>query len=113
MIRISKRPSIRIALALGVASLCALADACWIEPNWIQVTRHTVPAAIGQRLTVAHLTDLHTRGLGFREKRLLRLLEEAKPDVIVITGDTVSAWGNHRMPLTCFPNSALLSAFGW
>lgn len=43
-----------------------------------------------QSLKVAHLTDLHLRRWGRREETLLRLLEEQKPDLIVITGDTSS-----------------------
>jgi predicted MPP superfamily phosphohydrolase len=41
-------------------------------------------------LTVAHLSDLHVASLGRRESRLLRFLDEERPDVIVITGDSVS-----------------------
>lgn len=71
-------------LALGaVAGLYSVA----LEPYWIEVTRHTVPAAVARPITLAHITDLHTYGLGRREERLLSLLEDARPDAIVMTGD--------------------------
>ena len=41
-----------------------------------------------------NLSDLHTSGLGRRERRLLALLDAEQPSVIVITGDTVT-WGRH------------------
>lgn len=73
----------------------ALADALFIEPNWIEVTHSTVPGNVAAPLKIAHLTDLHTSHAGFREKRLLELLDREAPDVIVITGDTISGWGTY------------------
>jgi len=67
-----------------------------IEPQWIQVTRHEVRAPVQAPLTIAHLTDLHTKRLAYRERKLLRLLDRLRPDVIVITGDTVANRGTHR-----------------
>lgn len=62
-----------------------------IEPNWVEVTRHesrskNLPEAFNG-LVVAHLSDLHLREYGLRERRVLDLLAEAKPGVIVLTGD--------------------------
>lgn len=58
-----------------------------IEPVWIEVTHHQVDAPVHPAIKIAHLTDLHTRQLGRPERRLLALLEQEKPDLIVITGD--------------------------
>jgi len=64
----------------------------WVlEPNWIEVTRHevwlpTLPAEF-DGLTLAHLSDLHIRTFGLRERRTVQLLAEAKPDLIVVSGD--------------------------
>jgi predicted MPP superfamily phosphohydrolase len=62
-----------------------------VEPNWIEVTRHEVwfknlPEEF-DGLVVAHLSDLHMREYGARERRVLEKLAEAKPDVIAVTGD--------------------------
>ena len=70
-------------------------DAFFLEPNWIQVTHHTIGARISKPLKIAHLTDLHTSRVGFREKSLVRSLDREKPDVIVITGDTLSSWDSY------------------
>ena len=65
----------RVTLTLFAAGLLALADAFFLEPNWIQVTHHAVPAHISRPFKIAHLSDLHTSALGFRERSLLRSLD--------------------------------------
>lgn len=79
-----------------VAALLAL-DAFIIEPDNIQVTRYTIHAHIPETLKIADLSDLHTRGMGRVEKKLLRILAAEKPDAIVITGDTLAdPFGNYE-----------------
>jgi hypothetical protein len=75
-------------MAAAAAALCAL-DAFLVEPVRIEVTRHTVRGRVQAPLRLAHLSDLHTPGLGRRERRLLALLGRERPDAIVITGDAV------------------------
>ncbi len=56
----------------------------------IEVTRHRVSAPLERRVRVAHVTDLHVQRFGERERSLLALLEAERPDLIAITGDSVS-----------------------
>ena len=65
------------------------ADALFVEPNWIQVTHYTLEEPIAAPLKIAHLSDVHTDGLGYRERHVLKLVKAENPDIIVITGDTV------------------------
>jgi hypothetical protein len=82
---------LRVLLALVLLGVLCLGYAFFIEPAWIEVTHHRVQlAGLKQRLKVAHLTDLHIRQWGRREQALLQRLEEEKPDLILITGDTTS-----------------------
>ncbi|HET9480593.1 MAG TPA: metallophosphoesterase, partial [Candidatus Polarisedimenticolia bacterium] len=82
-------------MALAAAGLAAALDAVLVEPQMLlSVTRVDLPAGHGGRLSgrlretrVVHLTDLHVRGLGARERRLMRRLEEIEPDLILMTGD--------------------------
>lgn len=39
--------------------------------------------------TIVHLSDLHNKGFGKNQKRLIKEIEECEPDMIVITGDLV------------------------
>jgi hypothetical protein len=77
-------------VALILLGVLVALDALAVEPYWIEVTRHHVSAPVATPLKIAHLTDLHTRGLGRREFRMLALLQREQPDVIVITGDLVT-----------------------
>jgi uncharacterized protein len=76
----------------AVAGLVVAVDCFLVEPYRIEVTRSSVQAPLTRPLKIAHLSDLHTSGLGRRERKLLSLLDAEQPDVIVITGDTVT-WG--------------------
>lgn len=79
----------RWALVALVAAPPLLAVyAFWIEPYWVQVTRHEVGTG-PREVVVLHLTDLHFSEPGIRERRVLEIVEETKPDLIVITGDSI------------------------
>jgi len=64
--------------------------ASWIEPYWIEVTHHRVSAHLSTPLKIAHITDLHTSRVGRREQKLLQILDAERPDLIVITGDSIN-----------------------
>ncbi len=86
-----KRGPTKKVRAAVLACLAAVAlvifYAMEIEPVWIEVTHSHLAAPFSPPIKIAHLTDLHTRELGRPERRLLALLDEEKPDLIVITGD--------------------------
>lgn len=87
----------------AVAALAVFAcanDALFIEPYHIEVTHSSISAPLSHPLKIAELADLHTSGLGRRERQLLRLLDGEHPDVIVIAGDTVTS-GPHRYDNIC------------
>src|ERR1700689_2902247 len=77
-------------IIFAIAALCVLVDGLFIEPYRIEVTHTYLEGQVARPLKIAHLTDLHTAGLGRREKRLLELLDQEQPDVIIITGDTLT-----------------------
>jgi predicted MPP superfamily phosphohydrolase len=83
-----------LLILAAIAGLAATIDAFMVEPYRIEVTHSSVQASLTRPLKIAHLSDLHTSGLGRREQHLLDLLDAEQPDVIVITGDTLT-WGRH------------------
>jgi uncharacterized protein len=77
-------------LAILLLLTGVLAYASQIEPYQIEVTRHQFPANLISPIKIAHLSDLHTSGLGRLERKMLALLEHEQPDLIVLTGDQIS-----------------------
>ena len=58
-----------------------------VENIFILKVRHE---KLGGKLRIVQVSDLHKRRFGRKNSRLCRLVEEEKPDMIVITGDLVS-----------------------
>ncbi len=94
--RITRRRFLKLAGALGLAAAAGGADALFVEPKWIQVTRPTIaitdlPPA-WDRATIAHLSDIHLGrfiGLDYVRK-LVAMTNDLRADIIAITGDFVS-----------------------
>ena len=82
---------IGLAALLIIAAVAIYAGA--IEPYRVVVREVAVPSAELARFfdgaTVVHLSDLHTAGIGRRERRLLDLLQRIDPDYVFVTGDYV------------------------
>ena len=78
----------RLGWLLLLAMLGAV-DAFWIEPRLLLFREDVRIALPASRLRIAHLSDLHVRGDQGHLHRLLREVAEAKPDVVVISGDLI------------------------
>ncbi len=77
-------------LAAQVAGLLLVVYAFWVEPHRLGLTRQVLrsPRLPGARpLRLLHLGDLHIERVTAREERLLELIREARPDVILFSGD--------------------------
>jgi predicted MPP superfamily phosphohydrolase len=82
-----------MAFALGTAALLGpaalLVYAFFVEPFAVELTHHTLAGDVNQPLRIAQVSDLHSRGFGTRERAVVGLLDQAAPDLIVVTGDVV------------------------
>jgi len=76
----SRKVWLLVAIVVVLGSIAFYA--AWIEPDWIEVTHHTVAANIGTPIKIAHLTDIHTSGLGPRESRMLEIIDAERLDLI-------------------------------
>jgi predicted MPP superfamily phosphohydrolase len=78
-------------LLAALVTLIAAADATILEPNRITTTVVDLPpgplasALDGQ--PIVHLSDLHLKGIGIRERRLVETIRERRPALILMTGD--------------------------
>jgi predicted MPP superfamily phosphohydrolase len=69
----------------------------YIHTNTLEVTYHKIVLAhSGNKIRIAHITDLHTKGLGKLEEQLFQKLEQERADLIVITGDLSTPSGTNE-----------------
>lgn len=78
---------------LALVLLGLFIDGVFIEPYHIETTHYRIPGAVTTPLKIAQLSDLHTHGLGPRERHMIAILAAEKPDLIVITGDSLGGYG--------------------
>jgi predicted MPP superfamily phosphohydrolase len=66
-----------------------------VETRWVERTETRIAVAepvLGrERFRIVQLSDLHFTRLGARELRVIDLVQEAKPDLIVVTGDLIDS----------------------
>ena len=84
-----------IALAVVAAILLALIIwTAWgntaLQLNVYTISSDRLPEAFDGYL-IAHVSDLHNAELGKNNEKLLDMLQEAKPDIIAITGDIIDS----------------------
>lgn len=74
----------------GIALFSAAFFYAWkIEPNWLQIKKETIfldnlPASFND-FKIVQLSDLH--GKKFPDKKLVKIINHQKPDIVIITGD--------------------------
>ncbi len=76
-------------LLAAQALLSALAVyATWIEPFAVRTPRlRLAHPRLKRPLRLMHVSDLHFEHLSLREEKLLAVLKQTRPDVLVLTGD--------------------------
>jgi predicted MPP superfamily phosphohydrolase len=91
-----KRPIIIILIALlFLFAAKAYYDTHSIEIRHYEIKNSSLREAL-DGLKVAHLSDLHLKSIGLRENKILEILTEEKPDLILITGDLISFEGPYE-----------------
>jgi len=84
--------------AIGAAAL-ATGDML-IEPHRLESTFHRValnPQPAGAPIKVVQISDLHLNGFGSHEQRVARIANDAKPDLILVTGDSIDHGGRQHL----------------
>lgn len=80
-------------LAYLLAALAAgllIALFLWYEDNALQITHLEVDCQRGEELRVVHLSDLHGKRFGRKNRRLIAKIDALQPDLLVFTGDLVN-----------------------
>lgn len=82
----------RICFILSILLLCIYSFI--FEPQNLEISHFKKSyLSKSQKLKIAHITDLHTKGLGDVEQKVIESLNEEMPDLIFITGDIATPGG--------------------
>jgi predicted MPP superfamily phosphohydrolase len=87
-----------LAAASNLAIFTTSFYATWIEPFRVTVTRAELrsPKLNGHiPIRLLHISDLHIERITARERKLLQLVKELAPDIIVLTGDYLTLSSIH------------------
>ena len=79
-----------VLLGTAVLGVFCIAYGFFIEPKRLTVTRYRIETPkipAGETVRIVHLSDMHIRERGRRERLLPELVRSLKPDVILHTGD--------------------------
>jgi predicted MPP superfamily phosphohydrolase len=82
-----------IFLGFQVIGTCLVIYAFWIEPHRLKVTHQVLasPKFHSEKpLRLLHLGDLHIERITGREERLVQLVSDLKPDIILFSGDILN-----------------------
>ena len=98
------KPRVRvIARNFGLVILGLIAYGIWVEPNQLGVrhvwVRDPSLASVLRGKIAIQISDLHIRKLGRREQKVIKTLEELKPDLVFLTGDYIQWNGDHEAAL--------------
>lgn len=89
-----KKKRIIVLAVVAVIFLSLIIWTAWgntaLELNTYTISSNRLPEAFdGYR--IAHVSDLHNAELGKDNEKLIDMLQEAKPDIIAITGDIIDS----------------------
>lgn len=85
-----RRRFLRACAGLTAAGAALTADAFYVEPGWLEVSRVHVP--FPARLRILHLSDLHASAVipPVQIERAIELSLAERPDLIAVTGDFIT-----------------------
>ncbi|ARN56938.1 metallophosphoesterase [Sedimentisphaera salicampi] len=82
--------TLRILLHSAAAAIViTYVYACFIEPHWLEISRHRIETAKLQNTSyrIVQITDTHCDRRAVLEERLVSEVRRLKPDIVVFTGD--------------------------
>ena len=82
-------------MSASILGILFLTYSIFIEPLWLEITHHQLSLNINptKKLKIIQITDLHTKGLGALEQKVISKTKEENPDIIFLTGDIATPNG--------------------
>jgi hypothetical protein len=87
----TSKPVIANHIIVSIGIICFLYGLL-IEPTWIQVKSYRIETEKLARTSIrlVHISDLHCEAKIRNEKKVIRIINDLKPDVIAFTGDSLN-----------------------
>lgn len=110
-----KQLYLSLGLSVIVVALCMF-QAYYVIPRHVEIRSRKLPEGM-DRLRVVFVSDVHIGGLSthWHLERVVNLIEEAQPDILALTGDTIDGLMSYRERelemLSRAAKSAMLGAF--
>jgi predicted MPP superfamily phosphohydrolase len=87
-IKTKMRKRFYIFIAIGIF----LAYSGLVEPNWLRVRTYDLTIkGLREDVTIVHLSDVHTKKMGFREGKVIGIIDRVQPDYVLVTGDILKS----------------------
>lgn len=84
----------KVILLVLIILICVVIWTVWgnsaLELNSYQIYSSQLPKSF-EGYCIAHISDLHNTEIGSNNEKLLELIEDSQPDIIVITGDMIDS----------------------
>lgn len=107
----NRRRFLQVAGGVTGLGLGAVAYGGFVERHWVEFTSQPLPRGRGEVAPVggvAHLTDLHLKGIDREHDVIAAEIARRAPDVVVITGDAV----DYRLDLPILEDFLALLPYG-
>ena len=85
----TQKPKFAVTVPLLVVLEIIICIFCLYQNYHLTVTTYEADLGLDKELTIVQVSDLHNQIFGIGESKLLKLIEDQDPDMIVITGDIV------------------------
>ena len=109
------RRKVLLAVCLTlIATVYSMFEAYYVTPRHVEIHSRKLPEGL-ERLRLVYLSDVHIGGLSTRWhlERILRLVDEAKPDILALTGDILDGVMTYReKELSMLADSAKKAKYG-
>ncbi len=90
------RVYVAVVIAVLMTIYCTF-EAYYVTPRYVQIPTRKLPAGM-DTLRLVYVSDAHIGGLAthWHFARVMRLVDEAKPDIFALTGDTIDGLMSYR-----------------
>ena len=85
----TRKPKFAVAVPLLMVLEIVICIFCLYQNYHIVTSGYETDLGLGQDLTIVQVSDLHNQIFGIGESALMKKIDAADPDLIVVTGDVV------------------------